>query len=213
MLQAPLTAIEGELLDFLSNSQVYEPSKVGFEELFYLSPDMANYFLSGALAVKGWYKSKVHEYKPKTYFVSQVLADGFMPPEIHPSFTLDKSDVSLYQYIIWQSLKPNFNAALVRKSGKSDLLVGFDKSKQNDNVLYYYDNDQIIKPLNIKRMRESGYEVVFKTEVIASSLKGMLKFRRQQLSKVAVIVAKEICRPISLKKISLKKINTSKIAS
>tara|TARA_R110001583_G_scaffold4718_14_gene26915 strand:+ start:10993 stop:11616 length:624 start_codon:yes stop_codon:yes gene_type:complete len=203
MLSDTLIAVEAELLTFLSNSKVYEPSKVGFEELLYLSPDMAQYFLAGALSVKGWYKSKVHEFKPKTFFVSQVLADDFHPPEISNEMSIEKSDVSLYQYIVWQSLKPSFSAALIKKAGKSDLLVAFDKSKQNDNVLYYYDNDQIVKPLNIKKMRESGYQVVFDNDSIAQSLKGMLKFRRQQLSKVAVVVAREICRPVSRKKINI----------
>ena len=191
MLQHSLIAIEGELLRFLSNSGVYEPAKVGFEELFYLSPDMANYFLNSALGVKGWYKSKVHEHKAKSYFITQVLSDDFTPIEDQPSFVLGKGDVTLYQYIIWQVLKPQFSAALVKKSGRADLLVAFDKSKQNDNVLYYYDNDQIIKPLNIKKMRESGFDVLFDTKTIASSLKGMLKFRRQQLSKVSAMSTKQ----------------------
>ena len=150
MLSDPLNAIEKELLRFLSNSGCYEPTKYGYADVAYISPDMARYFANSLLGVKGWYKDKVHEYKHQSYFVQQVLDDNFKVPEL-PLYAIEKLDVSLYQYIIWQSLKPNFSAALIKMDGKADLLVAFDKSKQNDNVLYYYDNDQILKPLNIDR--------------------------------------------------------------
>jgi len=205
MLSDPLSAIESQLLSFLSNSGCYEPSKYAFEEVYYLSPDMATYFMNGLLGVKGWYKQKVHEHKVITYFAQQVLDDSFSQPSLAVS-TIDKADASLYQYVIWQSLKASFSAALIQAQGKPDLLIAFDKTKQNDNVLYYYDNDQILKPLNIKKMREAGYKVIFDNKAIATSLKGMLKFRRQQLAKVSVIVAREIYRPNSRKKINIPKI-------
>lgn len=205
MLSDPLNAIESELLRYLSNSGCYEPSKYGYEEVQYLSPEMALYFMNSVLGVKGWYKDKVFEYKPRTYFVQQVLDSSFNATG-HSDVVVEKTDASLYQYIIWQTLAPSFAPALIKKDGKSDLLVAFDKSKQNDNVLYYYDNDQILKPLNTKKMREAGYKVIFDLPVIAESLKGMLKFRRKQLAKVSVIVALEIYRLNSRKKINLPKI-------
>jgi hypothetical protein len=205
MLRDTLSAIETELLNVLSNSGCYEPAKYGFEEFEYLSPDLANHYASALLGVKGWYKASVHQFKPNSYFVKQVLADDFDFKSFE-GLGIEKKDASLYQYIIWQGLKASFGVALISKSGKPDLLVAFDKSKQNDNVLYYYDNDQIFKPIDIKKMRQAGYVIVFDTSEISKKLKGMLKFRRDQLARVSVVVAKEILRPRSREKIILPKI-------
>lgn len=205
MLSDPLEAVEKELLRYLSNSGCYEPSKYGYDEVSYLSSDMANYFLNAVLGIKGWYKNKVFEYKPKTFFVQEVIADDFQVKKLS-NIAIEKADATLYQYILWKALSMTFSPVLIKKSGKPDLLLAFDKSKKNDNVLYYYDNDQILKPLNIKKMRDVGYHFDFDLPIIAKSLKGMLKFRRAQLAKVSVIVALEISHPNSRKKINAPKI-------